>query len=121
MVLAQIVALNHHVRINMDGGSVNLQGLLMLMKTPTVTSDFRKVFSSSRIPSGEALNPSYLKLSFTFRKEAESGSPYDGVFSFSQGASLGAYLCVLQQMGNLNAEFKYVIKKSTKSKICLGP
>ena len=37
MVLPQIVALNHHIRINMDGGSANLLGLLMLMKTPTVT------------------------------------------------------------------------------------
>jgi len=45
----------------------------------------------------------------TLRKEAESGSPYDGVFSFSQGASLGAYLCVLQQMGKLNAEFKFCV------------
>ena len=90
----------------MDGGSVNHQGPLMLMKTQTVTSGSRRVFNSSRTPSGAVYSPRWLKLSFIFRKEAESGSPYDGVFSFSQGASLGAYLCILQQMGKLNAEFK---------------
>lgn len=90
----------------MDGGLVNHQGPLMLMKTPTVTSASKRVFNSSRIPSGAECSPRLLELSFVFRKEAESGSPYDGVFSFSQGASLGAYLCVLQQMGKLNAEFK---------------
>ena len=92
----------------MDGGSVNHQGPLMLMKTQTVTSDSRRVFNSSRIRSGKVctVQAKMVKIGFTFRKEAESGSPYDGVFSFSQGASLGAYLCVLQQMGKLNAEFK---------------
>ena len=58
-----------------------------------------------------------VKIGFIFRKEAESGSPYDGVFSFSQGASLGAYLCVLQQMGKLNAEFKSVKRKRKVNQI----
>ena len=46
----------------MDGGSVNHQGPLMLMKTQTVTSDSRRVFNSSRIRSGKVCRQRWLKL-----------------------------------------------------------
>ena len=38
----------------------------------------------------------------TFEKEG----PFDGIFAFSQGASLAAQLCVMQQLGKLDFSFK---------------
>jgi len=37
------------------------------------------------------------------------GEQFDGVLAFSQGASLAAHLCVLQQNGNLGTNFKFCI------------
>jgi len=45
----------------------------------------------------------------TLRKADQSGSPYDGIFSFSQGASLAAYYCLLQHLGKLDVNFKFCI------------
>lgn len=43
------------------------------------------------------------------RSAFEKEGPFDGIFSFSQGASLGAQLCVLQEMGKLEYSFKFAI------------
>jgi len=40
---------------------------------------------------------------------AWQGGCYDGLFAFSQGASLGAHLCLLQHLGRLPIEFKFAI------------
>merc|ERR1719450_105077 len=45
----------------------------------------------------------------TIKKQNDLGHPYDGIFSFSQGASIAAYLCVLQQMGQLDVSFKFCV------------
>jgi len=42
-------------------------------------------------------------------EKAWQGGSYDGIFAFSQGASLGAHLCLLQHMGRLTIEFKFAI------------
>ena len=44
----------------------------------------------------------------TLRKAEQAGVPFDGIFSFSQGASLAAYYCLLQHLGKLDVSFKYV-------------
>jgi len=41
--------------------------------------------------------------------KAWQGGSYDGLFAFSQGASLGAHLCLLQDLGRLPIEFKFAI------------
>jgi len=42
-------------------------------------------------------------------KKGVGGEKYDGVLAFSQGASLAAHLCLLQQNGNLGSNFKFCI------------
>jgi len=42
-------------------------------------------------------------------KKAWQGGSYDGIFAFSQGASLGAHLCLLQKQGKLKMDFKFAI------------
>eukprot|EP00092_Neocalanus_flemingeri_P090151 GFUD01114159.1.p1 GENE.GFUD01114159.1~~GFUD01114159.1.p1 ORF type:complete len:421 (+),score=114.93 GFUD01114159.1:57-1319(+) len=37
------------------------------------------------------------------------GDKFDGILAFSQGASLAAHLCVLQETGKLNSNFKFCI------------
>jgi len=48
-------------------------------------------------------------ISETLKREAAAGTPYDGIFSFSQGASLAAYYCVMQEMGNLDVCFRFCV------------
>ena len=44
---------------------------------------------------------------------ALSREKYDGILAFSQGASLAAHLCVLQQTQKIKPSFRYFFLKNT--------